>query len=215
MAYSWKSKASVHGGDDTGVEVVLDDAGWRVHARVISHRGMPVIASLTVEPRRPDRIPVGGVTARLLRSVPIMRFYEALTASGPPPGLAGDALIAARVAHAKGRGPKPRAAPVGARQLAEMSGLTELDDFDRVRRPGRRGRDDATYAVWAARYVKTCAAGSRRPIADLAKEHGETTRSVRDRVQRARERGLLEGGIQGRPGGRLTKKAERILRGER
>jgi hypothetical protein len=36
------------------------------------------------------------------------------------------------------------------------------------RRPGRAGRPDTFYLRWAVAYVKRLAAGSRRPVKDLA-----------------------------------------------
>ncbi len=73
------------------------------------------------------------------------------------------------------------------------------------RHPGRGGRSDYFYALWAARYAGK--AGSNAPIAELARQYDVRREQVRDLVQQARKRKLL------RPGrsGQLTKKAQTIL----
>ena len=84
-------------------------------------------------------------------------------------------------------------------------------------RPGRAGRDDRFYAVWARRYVDQ-AARSRSPTRDLAELHGERYGAVVQWIHEARNRGLLSrsagGTQQGRRGGRLTPKAMKLLRRE-
>jgi hypothetical protein len=90
------------------------------------------------------------------------------------------------------------------------------------RRPGRAGRHDSFYLAWAEAYVERLAAGSRRPIKDLAERPPRTIRgyvsdgdrvseaTVRDFIHEARERGLLTRSPKGRPGGELTSKAIRM-----
>lgn len=94
----------------------------------------------------------------------------------------------------------------------------------RRRRPGRRGRTDSYYLVWAVAYVERLAAGSRRPVKDLTERppkvirgyvsDGEATSeaTVRDIIHQARVRGLLTGSPAGRPGGELTPKATQMLK---
>jgi hypothetical protein len=92
------------------------------------------------------------------------------------------------------------------------------------RRPGRAGRTDSFYLVWAEAYVERLAAGSRRPVMDLAEhpprpirgyvsnESEVSAATVRDFIHQARERGLLTRSPAGRPGGELTPKARRMLK---
>ena len=84
-------------------------------------------------------------------------------------------------------------------------------------RPGRKGRPDSEYAMWAARYVSACRQDARRPIARLTKEHaGHSESMLRAIVNKARNRGLLTATPQkGVAGGRLTKRALQLLRENR
>ncbi len=91
------------------------------------------------------------------------------------------------------------------------------------RRPGRAGRSDDFYAVWAVAYLERVRAGSRHPAKDLAARPpfrlkgdlpdagGASVNTVRDILQEARRRGLLSSPPRGTSGGELTEKAERIL----
>ena len=93
-------------------------------------------------------------------------------------------------------------------ECVEKYGFGPLSDAERQaveHRPGRTGKGDGFYAMWAARYVAK--AGSRAPIAELAREHGLRREQVRDVIQQARERELLTAGRHGL----LTAKAEIIL----
>ena len=84
-------------------------------------------------------------------------------------------------------------------------------------RPGRKGRPDSEYAMWAARYVSACRQDARRPIARLTKEHANHTESkLRAILNKARNRGLLTATPQkGVAGGRLTKRALQLLQENR
>jgi hypothetical protein len=77
------------------------------------------------------------------------------------------------------------------------------------RRPGRAGRDDRHYAVWAKRYVE---ADPRRRIRNLSERFGEPYGAITQWVFDAREKGFLTRTKQGRSGGVLTKKALAILK---
>ncbi len=77
-------------------------------------------------------------------------------------------------------------------------------------RPGRRGREDRDYAIWAERYVAALEETSH-PIKKLRKEHHLSDSAIRGILNRARGRDLLTGSPQGRAGGTLTKKAIQIL----
>src|SRR5439155_8054666 len=104
-------------------------------------------------------------------------------------------------------------------QVLSRAGLALRPEVTR-KRPGRAGRSDEFYAVWAAAYVNALANGSRNPIVDLAAappiESGgrrgpESSATVRAIVSRARQRGILGPAPSGRAGGDLTPKARRIL----
>ena len=81
-----------------------------------------------------------------------------------------------------------------------------------ARRPGSRGRDDDYYLAVAVRYVQAVERGSRQPTVDVTAQMGGFRRShVRDLISEARRRGLLTAAPRGRAGGRLTRKAARLL----
>ena len=75
------------------------------------------------------------------------------------------------------------------------------------------GTPEVELARLAARWVQKVQAGSRKPNAEIAAEDGMRTEQVRDRIHRAREKGLLSGGHAGRVDGGLTDRARRLLAG--
>ena len=77
-------------------------------------------------------------------------------------------------------------------------------------RPGRRGREDRDYAIWARRYVDALEETSH-PIKKLRNEHHLSESAIRAILNRARERGLLTKSPQGRAGGILTTRGESVL----
>ncbi len=80
-------------------------------------------------------------------------------------------------------------------------------------RPGRAGRDEHFYAVWAKRYADRVEKKSKSPTRDLAEMFGERYGAVAQWIHEARTQGLLSRveGQQGRRGGFLTPKAVAIL----
>jgi len=82
-----------------------------------------------------------------------------------------------------------------------------IDAIERGRRSGRRGKSDDHYAVWAERRVRAEEIAPRTPNKWLAEQYGETVGAVSMILNRARNRGFLEG----RPP-RLSAKAEHLLR---
>jgi hypothetical protein len=112
-----------------------------------------------------------------------------------------------------------------AKQLLGGHGIHLRSQIAR-RRPGRGGRPDSYYLIWAQAYVERLAAGSRRPIKDLAERPPRAIKgyvstgdrvseaTVRDIIHECRERGLLTPAPKGRPGGELTAKAMRMLERE-
>lgn len=167
-----------------------DHPGWRVRARVQLDDGALIVRDLWVQPQtgreRHDgtsvgTTPDGGLTTEILRSIPLSRLRRIL------------------VEH-------PRLHEI----VGAMYGPEHVAELERARRPGRKGRDVAFYAGWAAEYVDA-AATSRRPNAVLAERHGESVATVREFIRQARDRDLLIGGHAGKAGGALTPKAKRLL----
>jgi hypothetical protein len=210
---------------DAWVEVDVED-GWRAALRLVLYGGQVVIGELRLFPA--DRYPgrdvatwraevLGvlsgprvrnkkkqlrryaepivdcpavqhGVTARLLRQVPL-----------------GEHLRHARqfLADLKRTHPKLQSS-------LSSWGLPDTP-APATRSRGRTGRPDPFYARIASEYLDRIAAGSRRPVADVARKRGLADTVVRDAIHAARQRGLLTKGRQGRPGGALTPEAERLL----
>lgn len=77
--------------------------------------------------------------------------------------------------------------------------------------PGRAGRPDVFYAAWAAVFAEAVAGGSPSPVTDVMSRYGVTRGRVTQVVGRARARGMLTAGRQGRGQGRLTDKAVATL----
>jgi hypothetical protein len=110
-----------------------------------------------------------------------------------------------------------------AKQLLSAHGIP-LGARPAKRRPGRAGREDAYYLIFAVAYIERLAEGSRRPIQDLAERPPKAIKgyvsdglvaspaTVRDIIHQARVRGLLTGSPPGRPGGELTPKAKDMLK---
>jgi hypothetical protein len=172
-------------GTGESIEVEDDQSGWHLRAEFAFFDGAPWISHLEIYSSKSKLglVPVGGITTAVLRKISTSALYEQLGADE------GSAFTLAL----HGRGPD--------------------EDFLATRRPGRRGRDDEFYAMWAERYVAKCAGGSRRPFPDLADEYpGYTARSIRDIIQQAKARKLLAGGSQGRAGGKLTPRGQKLLR---
>jgi len=198
---------------ETWVEEQLE-GGWIAAYRLMAKAGRPLVAEVRLFPddppksrgtgrwsEEPSAIPSEGVPGRALRAlrlkVPLELFPRFLRS------LERDRKLA--------------------KQMLGGHGI-KLGSEMRRRRPGRAGRTDSYYLVWAVAYVKRLAAGSRRPVKDLT-EHppkvitgyvsdGDVTSeaTVRDLIHQARVRGLLTGSPAGRPGGELTPKAERMLK---
>jgi hypothetical protein len=163
--------------------------GWLARYRLVPYKGQPVIAELRLLPAADTAIGV-GLTARLLRRVPLgahrRHAVEFVAAFAEPDTALTSAL--------KDLG---FSAPPAASHRA------------------RGGRSDSELARIAYAYVGRILGGSRKPVAELAKSLRTSAPRVRDLIHAARIRGLLDAGRQGTPGGALTPKAMRLLKGER
>ena len=128
------------------------------------------------------KLPPGGLTSPVLRRLSLTALRDALGKNNVSAGLLGS------------------------------QGFDPDEDFRRVRRPGRGGRDDGFYAAWAQRYVAKCAT-TRQPYPQLAEEWKYKAATIRDVIKEARERKLLTPNSPGRAGGERTSKAKRLLAG--
>lgn len=161
-------------------------AGWLAEGRFRFADDDLVLVGLDVRVWRPSIADPPGITARLLRSVPLAELHAKARAGAAewfkavPPGTPADFLDFATRAGRPGR-------------------------------PGRAGRDDLELLPWAVRYADKVAGGSTAPVAELADEHGLTRARVRDLVHECRRRELLSGGARGRSSGGLTAKATNLI----
>ena len=189
----WRGETPIH------YELPLED-GWLLACTFMRRDDELILAELKIVPltdtatddprsmgtwsRLSGDVPNGGITSSLLRSIPIGEITKGVL------GIVRDRRFKFR----------DWLIPDQWLDLPEVSG---------IERPGRAGRDDRYYVVWAARYAEK--AGSPRPIAELAEEHGLRREQVRDLIHTARERDLLTPGRRGRPQGELTAKSRALL----
>lgn len=96
--------------------------------------------------------------------------------------------------------------------LGRSGGASWQDPFLETPKPGRRGRPDIEYAIWADRYVEAIERAQGKPIVALTREHpGMSADSLRAILNKARKRGLLSKSEPGRSGGHLLPKAITLL----
>ena len=89
---------------------------------------------------------------------------------------------------------------------------TSPEPFIDIRRPGRAGRPDWPYALWAVRYVGAVSENPLRPVARLTTQFPDHSAGcIRAILSNARRRGLLTAARQGLAGGDLTEKAKQVL----
>ena len=139
-------------------------------------------------------VPAGGISARLLRRVPV-HVHERMDTQ--------------RLAVLK-------ITPRGDEEVIELHTEGELILLQHQHRsdaPRRRGRprlDDATLLRVAATYAEAYLAGAH-PTQTVRRKLRMSQARARDLVRRARERGFLTHATWGRAGGKLTAEAERLL----
>lgn len=171
-----------------------DHPDWWVDAVLELRDGALLVRSVRLQPygtgKRPDGTmigptPEGGITAEVLRSIPLAKLRNVLLED-------------------------PRLREI----LGAAYGSEHVAALEAARRPGRAGREDVFYAGWAAEYVDA-AAGSSRPNVLLAQRHGLEASTVREFIAEARRRKLLTTGSLGKAGGSLTPIAKRLLAKQR
>ena len=200
---SRKGKAEViFGNSELGFIVEDVQQGWHVQAWLELRDGAPRITELRLRPAggstiaaahgvlgpRPDythemgrKIPKGGITSEVLRGLSLSALHDSLGTDN------------------------------GSAEMLALHGLDPDTDFLASRRPGRRGRSDYFYAVWAELYVDKCKA-TRHPHAELVREYPDVDeRASQHRIRVAGKGEALVGRASGRAGGQLSAKAKRLL----
>ena len=194
------------------LEQPIDDE-WTACFRLAIEDGQPIISELRVIPSEtrhtddpyvdyeagewtvrevgPDApVPSGGIGSQLVRRVP----FAAL-----------DSL-------------PEIIAWVASNRPSSMSSLqgVGLDVGTRGKRPGPKGHSDTELAFLALRYWKLVMSHNSRPNKVLAEEESVTSEAIRDRIQAARDRGLLTSPPKaGKPGGHLTPRAMELVKASR
>lgn len=195
----------------TGSVEILDarsrDRG-RTYTVTAAVDGLPaeVLVDLTADGRvvrfeMKSAAPAGALTRRMLCAAPIGEIQRTFRARV-------DASSARWAAAARKTEAPPDPHSLLGRLASDSHGLAE----EMSRRPGAAGRGDKHYAEIAAKYVK--ALKLQHPVEAVAEATGMSPKAVRNVLYKARERDLLTSVGQGRAGGKLTDKAERLLAGE-
>lgn len=190
------------------------ESGWTAAYRIAAKDGKPLIAEVRVFPtedqqRTPGQwsndagvVPTGGLSSGALRALHL----------GVPRSVFP--RITRIIRRSAGR--------EGADRILAPFGLRPTGRLER-HRPGRAGRPDEFYLIWAVAYVQRISEGSRQPVKDLAQDPPESmarftsnrkrpsVETVRGFINEARDRGLLTRPPPGKPGGRLTAKAWKML----
>ena len=161
------------------------DTGWTVREQMAVQAGRRVVSELGIAPTS-RTVPVGGITARLLRQVKVGHFARGLHQ---------------RIATYFGAATADRVFD----HLQWSSGKHPRS------RPRRRRVDDRYYAELARDYVTLWQSGDRRPTQTLARLRAVRPEQMRSHLHLARANGFLSDTTRGTAGGALTGKAEREL----
>ncbi len=169
--------------------------GWIAFLRVINQSGQPVVAEVRVVPKTPkarpgewskspDDVPRGGLTQRgQLRRV---HLEEAMK-------------IAVRDVR---RG----------QEIGYLHGWFHgRENWEMRAQGGGRRLPDEELARLAQGYLALVGARNPRPVVETALRSGLTVGVVRERLRRAKDRGLFEPLAPGRAGGELTAKGKALL----
>jgi hypothetical protein len=214
--------ARLEKGRQAWVEIDLPDpAGWRAAGLFFVHEGQLVLAEVRVFPK----------AGKFPPPVPLSKMHKVETGTrtwwfgplqvGPEAGKWSQSRRALKGMPEGGittrllrRVPVQELVDAAQRYLAAVAPRVSKDWEAAARReparPGRAGREDYFYALWAKRYVDKLGM-TKTPIPDLAREHGKEPSQVRDWVHKARERDLLSREGQGRAKGMLTPKGHAAL----
>jgi hypothetical protein len=190
------------------------EPGWIASYRIAVKDGKPLIAEVRVFPgkvvnRTPgqwsndaEAVPGGGLSSRVLRALHL----------GEPRSLFPKFM----------RNLQRRSGRESADWILAPFGIRRTDRRLGGHRPGRAGRPDEFYLIWAVAYLERVDEGNPQPVKDLANDPPESiarfisaanpsVETVRGFLNEARDRGLLTRPPSGKPGGRLTARALRII----
>ncbi len=170
--------------------------GWVAFLRVINQSGRPVVAEVRVVPKTPkarpgewselaDDVPRGGLTQRgQLRRVHLEEAMELATRDVK-------------------RG----------QEIGYLRGWFDGHErwATRTRQGGGRRLPDEDLARLVQGYLALVGACEARPVVELARRCGLTAPAVRERLRKAKMRGLFEPLAPGRAGGELTAKGKALL----
>jgi hypothetical protein len=182
---------------DSETGEIFDREPWRAVYELASGGGRAVISRVHLEPTDSTR-PTLPLPAQLAREL-------------IKPGLAlesGRYLLREMIEDPEHSSTEQR---IDAERLARWHGLDAAQLG--IERRGKR-QPDYFYAAIAALYVDARATGSRRPASDVADQLPRAYKSqfVRDALNKARKRGLLERSAgQRRAGGELTSRGLTVL----
>lgn len=195
--------------------------GWVAASRLAIQEGRLVIAEVRVFPGEDTALRRGSPPKELLHMAGPGRWSGevlGVQAEVPPGGLTASTLRTVRL------GEHPRHVRAVVQWLAKQYGadafksggslaaLGLAPEGERPRPARQFGRGDLFYARLARDYGRLIERGSEQPVAAIATARGVAVARIRGWLHEARVRGLLTPGVQGRSGGQLTARAERLLR---
>jgi hypothetical protein len=169
---------------------------WVAEYKLRVRDGRLVVRELVIFPRA-DTSPEKSLSSRVLRQLRIGYCVQSLATAvaevqkEDPSALAPDGYLGRA-----GLTPEVVAVPSPRAQLGGR---------------GRPALPDSLYLQLAADYVTVLARGSTKPVQELAASRGLPVGRVRSQLQRARQLGFLDPGVQGSAGGQLTPRAKRLL----
>jgi hypothetical protein len=192
------------------------EGGWLVAQHVNERDGQLVVDELRVIPEPRSEAELTWLSDSLEKptywtSAFGQPDYAGVEPQAPPGGLVARKVRPAirtgqAIARAREIGTWDRSRPYPPRFSEEV--------LEAPHRVGSRGRDDLFFAKAARIAVAAHDRGERAPVQVLAEYLGDgwSRTGARDLLTRARQRGLLTHPPRGRPVGRLTARAEELLR---
>ena len=180
------------------------DAVWHVTYRLIPQGQRVAVVEARVWPRPGATLPVGGLSAGVLRRVQLGRVVDHLSRMFALLWVRPGAETPRAVKALAEAFPFLRAETPPRRARERTKGAAS--------RPGRRPLSEHELVAAAAAYLDAIKRGSARPVQDAAKRIRETPKRLRDRLHKARTRGLLTTVMGGVAGGTLTPRAKELLR---
>jgi hypothetical protein len=188
---SWKVR-TIFGEGRRAVLESPSAGAWAIALHLVPQDGRVVVSELHVMPQHGKgggAVPRGGITARLVRSIPVHRHVEEMMRQPPLRGLIE--RFFAKVYGAK-------------LHAVHTTGPARI---------GRPRRSMGVLLEVAAAYAKAVAAQRPNPVQTTARQLGITPVRARDLVHESRVRGLLARvPVSGVAGGSLTPEAAAMLK---